>query len=241
MRLKTFRPVQGRLPAGIIAATVCVVGLGPVSSAAAGAAHVRHRGGSPRVRRKARPTHVSPTTALGVTMVAGDSGHRPTQSTPTTRAPSIPSTCQNASIIPTASNVGLIDAATLCLINKARQAAGLVALVEDPALDRAAVAHSKDMVAENYFDHVGPDGLGPDQRVLASGFAGSRTLVAENIAAATLSAATPAATVASWMASPDHRRNILDPALRWTGMGVAAGVPSMLGGLPGGTYTEDFT
>jgi uncharacterized protein YkwD len=157
-------------------------------------------------------------------------------------APVVTGVCKNVDLVPRASNLAAVDAATLCLVNKARQAAGLVALVDNADLTRAAAAHSADMVANDYFSHVGLDGLGPQARALAAGFAatGRRADVAENIAAATMSGATPAEMVATWMSSPGHRANILDPAFRFTGLGVTATVPALLGTQPGGTYTEDF-
>ncbi|HEX3874227.1 MAG TPA: CAP domain-containing protein [Solirubrobacteraceae bacterium] len=174
---------------------------------------------------------------LGVTMVGGDT-RRPSK---TRVRPAAGSTvCENVSLMPSASNVGAIDAATVCLINAARRAAGLTPLVENTALGRAAVGHSADMVAANYFDHVGSDGRGIEQRVMAAGFKGSTTRLAENLAAATGSDATPAATVASWLASPAHRANILDPAYRQAGVGVIGGLPAIVGTTPGATYTADF-
>ncbi|MCA1689917.1 MAG: CAP domain-containing protein, partial [Actinobacteria bacterium] len=62
----------------------------------------------------------------------------------------------------------------------------------------------------------------------------------ENIAAAGGYLATPAATVKMWMGSPGHRANILDPAFRDTGIGVAPAAPALLTTGPGASYTEDF-
>jgi uncharacterized protein YkwD len=53
--------------------------------------------------------------------------------------------------------------------------------------------------------------------------------------------ATPAAIVASWMASPGHRANILDPDFRDSGVGVVARAPRRYAnGQPGATYTQQF-
>jgi uncharacterized protein YkwD len=43
-----------------------------------------------------------------------------------------------------------------------------------------------------------------------------------------------------WMASPEHRANILSPAYRDTGIGVVAAMPQSVGQGPGATYTQDF-
>jgi uncharacterized protein YkwD len=64
--------------------------------------------------------------------------------------------------------------------------------------------------------------------------------IAENIAAATGSRATPAGAVRLWMRSAGHRANLLDASFRDTGIGVAVGVPALVGTSRGATYTEDF-
>jgi uncharacterized protein YkwD len=124
-------------------------------------------------------------------------------------------------------------------------------LVNDVALDRTASAHSRQMVRRDYFGHVSPSGATAARRILragrasAAGFVGHRRRwkLAENLATAGGYLATPARIVAAWMHSPAHRANILDPALRTSGVGVAPGMPVRLaGGWRGraGTYTEDF-
>jgi uncharacterized protein YkwD len=65
-------------------------------------------------------------------------------------------------------------------------------------------------------------------------------VVGENLAYAT-GDATPARVVAAWMASPDHRENILEPEFRDSGIAVAAAVPaSVADGLPSGLYAQEF-
>ena len=56
-----------------------------------------------------------------------------------------------------------------------------------------------------------------------------------------LQLATPTAIVAAWMASPDHRANILNRDFRDTGIGIVAQVPSRYAnGMLGATYTQQF-
>jgi uncharacterized protein YkwD len=50
--------------------------------------------------------------------------------------------------------------------------------------------------------------------------------------------ATPAATVDSWLASPPHRRILLDAAYRDIGIGVALGIP--VDDLDGATYAAEL-
>lgn len=158
---------------------------------------------------------------------------------PTARAAA---TCADASLMPTSSDLARIAAATLCLINQQRAAAGLPALRSNAALNTAASQHSLDMVAKDYFDHTSPSGSTMLSRLTAVGYIKPKKTwsIGENIATATGSLATPAAIVTSWMDSPGHRANILNPSFRDTGIGAAGQAPKLLGTGPGGTYTEDF-
>ncbi|HEV3460029.1 MAG TPA: CAP domain-containing protein [Thermoanaerobaculia bacterium] len=108
--------------------------------------------------------------------------------------------------------------ALLAAVNAARRAAGRPPLAADPRLDAAAQAHADDMLARSYYAHVGADGSTPLSRVQAAGFAAAS--VAENIAARHLSAD---AAMAGWMASSEHRRNLLNPTLTSLGAGIAVG------------------
>lgn len=152
-------------------------------------------------------------------------------------------TCQHTQLRPTRKNLNLIRAATLCLINRERAAHGERALRPNARLRRAAQAHTESMADEDYFEHVGPRGQTPLTRMRSVGYISSRVgyEVGENIAWGTLWLATPRAIVASWMASPGHRANILDPRYRETGIGVSAHPPASLAhGQAGAIYTQDF-
>jgi uncharacterized protein YkwD len=150
-------------------------------------------------------------------------------------------TCADAHLVPSRTNLSRVATATLCLINQQRTTRGLPRLHPKPALEAAATAHSQDMVARGYFDHVSPAGVSPLARISRAGYlrAGSGYSIGENIAAATGSA-TPTEIVNMWMHSAGHRANILNPVYRDTGVGVASGLPSPVGSGPGATYTEDF-
>jgi uncharacterized protein YkwD len=189
---------------------------------------------SVKVTHTKAPGHAKPT---GLTVTPAPAP------TPPPSAVAAPADCANVDLVPTSANLGLVRAATICLVNQQRAAAGLGALRENAALDAAAQAHSDDMVASDYFDHVAPTGSDMLSRIVTAGFATLDNVLdaGENIAAAGGSLATPSATVANWMASPDHRANILDPTFEQTGMGIAPGVPAMLGiGGSGATYTQTF-
>jgi uncharacterized protein YkwD len=165
------------------------------------------------------------------------------QPTPAPAPSAAPAGCVNGSLVPTSANIALVRTATICLVNQQRALAGLAPLGESASLDAAAQTHSDDMVANDYFDHVAPSGSDVLSRVVAAGFATVNDVLdlGENIAAASGSLATPAATVASWMASPPHRANILDPTFQRTGMGITPAVPALLGLCgSGATYTQTF-
>jgi uncharacterized protein YkwD len=153
-------------------------------------------------------------------------------------------TCANVTLIPSDSNLALVRAATLCLVNRERTTRGERALNADRDLQQAAQAHSQDMAAGDYFEHDGRGGSTPLSRMRAAGYIFSSHLgyaIGENIAWATLWLASPKAIVAGWMASPGHRANILDATFRDTGVGVSPHpLASLAHGHSGGIYTQDF-
>lgn len=106
----------------------------------------------------------------------------------------------------------------LDLVNQERAGQGLPPLSADPSLCTAARLHSQDMIDRDFFDHQNPDGLWPEDRVSAQGYAFHT--VGENIAAGD---ASPYQTMATWMASPGHRANILDPDYQHIGIGRKTG------------------
>ena len=152
--------------------------------------------------------------------------------------------CANVTLIPSDSNLALIRAATLCLVNSERTSRGERALKADRDLQQAAQAHSQDMAAGDYFEHDGRGGSTPLSRMRAAGYIFSSHLgyaIGENIAWATMWLASPKAIVAGWMASPGHRANILDATFSDTGVGISPHpLASLAHGQSGGIYTQDF-
>jgi uncharacterized protein YkwD len=129
-------------------------------------------------------------------------------------------------------------AAIICAVNAQRAANGLPAVGANRSLAAVARAHSASMVARHKFSH-GNFG----RRVARTAWARRRGAWAagEALAWGTGAPATPAATVAAWMQSPEHRRIVLDPRYRVVGVGEAAGVPvAGVDGADGRTYTADF-
>jgi uncharacterized protein YkwD len=152
--------------------------------------------------------------------------------------------CADADLAPSSWNVERVRAAVLCLINRERAAHGESALERNSRLEQAAQSHTESMAFGGYFEHSGPRGDTPLDRMRASGYIYSSQIgyeIAENIAWGSVSLGTPHAIVAAWMASPGHRANILNSRFRDTAVGVSPHVPSSLGGSQqGGIYTQDF-
>jgi uncharacterized protein YkwD len=153
-------------------------------------------------------------------------------------------TCPGASLTPNQGNIETIRAATLCLVNRERVDSGESPLQPNGQLQQAAQGHSESMVSEDYFEHVGPNGDTPLNRMRAAGYIYSSQIgyeIGENIGWGTLWLATPNAIVAAWMASPGHRANILDARFKDTAIGVSPHAPSSLAhGQAGAIYTQDF-
>jgi uncharacterized protein YkwD len=152
--------------------------------------------------------------------------------------------CPNAEARPSGANLEVVRTATLCLVNRERLSHGEGALQPNTRLQTAAQGHSEDMSSGDYFEHDGRGGSTPLSRMRAAGYIFSSHIgyaVGENIAWATLWLATPKAIVASWMASPGHRANILDATFHDTGLGISPHpLASLARGQAGAIYTQDF-
>ena len=78
------------------------------------------------------------------------------------------------------------------------------------------------MARDGYLSHINPAGQNPLDRVHAAGITGFR-LLAENIAATNKRGDRIAEIIDSWMNSPIHRENLLNPAFNTTGIAVVEG------------------
>lgn len=152
--------------------------------------------------------------------------------------------CPDAQITPSTANVAAVDAATLCLVNQVRAQYGVAAMRFNARLEQAAQRHAADMVARDYFAHVGPAGDTPLSRIRDTGYLRDTSMgyvVGENLAWGTPTLSTPAATVAAWIASPEHLSNMLDPGFADTAVYVEPEAPPTLAqGQPGATYAQEF-
>jgi uncharacterized protein YkwD len=104
-------------------------------------------------------------------------------------------------------------------VNAVRARHHLIPLQRSPELDQVAIRHSLDMARRNYMSHHSPEGSNPVDRIAQSGLSGY-TLAAENLGK-TNRRDPNREIVDSWLASPDHRRNLLTPPFNTTGIGIA--------------------
>lgn len=110
-----------------------------------------------------------------------------------------------------------LEVTVLRLVNEQRYRHGRRPLKTSPRLRMAAQAHAKDMMERNYFAHNTKRGSPWHVRIKR---VAGRTFAAigENIAYGQDDAAE---VVAAWMASPEHRKNILSKDFTHMGLGFA--------------------
>ena len=78
-------------------------------------------------------------------------------------------------------------------------------LTWNDTLASAALAHARDMDANNYFSHISPGGTSPIQRTMALGYSGN--YVTENIARGYTS---PDPVMKAWLNSEEHCKAMMD-------------------------------
>ena len=113
-------------------------------------------------------------------------------------------------------------------MNVARTSHGLTPLRVDYRLERVARSHSSDMVHRQYFAHTSFAA-----RMHGSGASGP--LYGENLAWGPVSAQW---VVSQWLASPEHRANLLRPGFRRVGIGALTG--TFVGHAGAFVVTADF-
>jgi uncharacterized protein YkwD len=151
--------------------------------------------------------------------------------------------CRNANLRPTAKNLGAVDAATLCLVNRERTVRRLQALHANRELGHVAAKQVGSMVHKDYYADIGPSGQTPMSLVSVTHYpAHAADLnVGQNIAWGTGSDATPAHIVQEWMASPPHREIMLSSEYRGAGVAALSAVPAVLGTTGrGAMYVIEF-
>lgn len=103
------------------------------------------------------------------------------------------------------------------ITNNERAARGLPALAVHPALETAALNHSRDQANRNKMTHTGSDGSNPGTRISRAGY--SARAWAENVAYGYNSCS---AVMSGWMNSAGHKANILNKSVVHIGVASAA-------------------
>jgi uncharacterized protein YkwD len=138
-----------------------------------------------------------------------------------------------ALLLPTTALAGLTrsEASLLRAMNNVRAQHGLSPLHYDGHLQNAARSHSREMLATDVFAH-GAFGT----RMLQYDVSGS--LAGENLAWGTGRLGTVRGFIAAWLASPEHRANLLRPSFSRVGVGELIG--SFRGYSGAHVVTADF-
>lgn len=110
--------------------------------------------------------------------------------------------------------INITDNGLLASTNEERAKAGLPALKISNRLSQAANQKAKDIIANQYWDHVSPDGVEPWDWVQQTGY--SYEVAGENLAK---NFTTAGGVVSGWMNSTSHRENMLNPS--YTEVGFA--------------------
>ncbi|MFH1434763.1 MAG: CAP domain-containing protein [Pseudomonadota bacterium] len=131
------------------------------------------------------------------------------------------------------------EARFLSIINNYRttQEVPLPALTSSATINQAAYDYSVVMSETGWFDHTGPDGESPWDRMCAGGHEPACTggaVMGENIAAGY---ATAEAVFEAWRTSPGHNANMLTPEFLSIGIGLA----DVEGGVQSNAWTTDFS
>lgn len=106
----------------------------------------------------------------------------------------------------------------LAVTNDRRSEVGAPTLRLNDRLSQAAMLKANDIIQNQYWDHVSPDGVDPWQWIHTSGYV--YTEAGENLAK---DFSTAGGVVAGWMASDDHRKNMLKQSYTDVGFAVTTG------------------
>lgn len=104
------------------------------------------------------------------------------------------------------------------ITNEQRVSVGLLPLEANATLAQAAQAKAADMLNNNYWAHVSPDGIQPWSFFVNAGY--NYRYAGENLAR---DFTNPTSAVDAWMASPTHKDNLLSANYREIGIAVVEG------------------
>lgn len=103
-------------------------------------------------------------------------------------------------------------------VNQTRQSMGLGTLTNNPKLDQAAQLKAEDMVRNQYFEHVSPNGITPWFWFAKTGY--DYKYAGENLAIGFYDSAE---VYNAWLNSPSHKANLLNPNYKEIGTGIITG------------------
>jgi uncharacterized protein YkwD len=166
--------------------------------------------------------------ALAACGGGGDSPATPAAAGPAVPVPTVPGPGGGAASGTGTCNLADFATSVLARVNQYRAAgancgsggnfAAAPALAWNLPLTQAADAHSRDMVANNFFNHTGANGSNAGERISAAGY--SWSTYGENIAAGQSSINQ---VVDGWMASAGHCANIMTAAFADIGVACVTG------------------
>jgi uncharacterized protein YkwD len=136
-----------------------------------------------------------------------------------------------------------LQSGILVQLNELRASHHLHPLVLSHSLTEASLAHTREMAVDGYFAHNSNDGSAFWKRIqrfyVSSGY--GFWSVGENLLWSAPDVDSEGA-IKLWLASPEHKRNMLDP--RWREIGIAAihvdSGPGVFGNQPVTIVTTDF-
>ncbi len=102
--------------------------------------------------------------------------------------------------------------------NEERQKLGLSALTTNDKLNQAALAKAQNMLAQQYWAHIGPDGTEPWKFFRDANY--KYSVAGENLAR---DFSNTNDMMSAWLASPTHRKNIVDTRYQEIGVAVVDG------------------
>jgi len=115
----------------------------------------------------------------------------------------------------------LMEKKVFKLINKVRVENNLDPLKLEDMAYKAALDHSRDMAKRGYFSHKSPEGKGVLNRIEKYGFSLVNRRIGENISKNNGYKDPASTAVSGWLKSPGHRKNIMEPKYKYTGVGIA--------------------
>jgi uncharacterized protein YkwD len=135
------------------------------------------------------------------------------------------------------SALAALNSGVLVQLNLVRSQHGLTPLQLSAGLAAAAQSHAAEMASDGYFAHASNSGAPFWKRLLKfyPQLPAKPWSVGENLLWTSGSLDATQA-VAAWMASPEHRANILDP--RWRQIGISSVAQTAAPGLYGGLNVE---